>query len=218
MPFDPAETAFSYDSRMGVVYLLTHDAMPNLCKIGRTDRSIEERLKDLNNTSVPFGFRCFYAAEVDDPVDVEKRLHDAFKDMHVGKEFFELHPYRAQRVLEMVALSDATPRDDVPEAEQTSLSPPVGKQRHLPRFSMERIGLLPGAELQFVKNPRITALVHSDTEVEFEGEVRSLSRAALLAVNQCGYSWKNIAGPEFWLYQGQPLKEIELQLFADEPE
>jgi hypothetical protein len=100
---------------MGIVYLLTHEAMPNLTKIGRTDRQIEDRLRELNNTSVPFAFRCFYAAEVTDAADVERRLHDAFKDSHVGKEFFELHPYRAQRVLEMVATKDVTTRDDIPE-------------------------------------------------------------------------------------------------------
>lgn len=201
---------------MGAVYLLTHEAMPNLCKIGRTDRAVEERLRDLNNTSVPYGFRCFYAAEVADPVDIERRLHDAFKDMHVGKEFFALHPYRAQRVLEMVALRDVTPRDDVPEPDEPSLPSPIGKRQHLPRFSMERIGVLPGAQLHFVKDPLITALVHSDTEVLFEGEVRSLSRAALLAVSRCGYNWKTIPGPEFWLYEGQPLKEIEQQMFSDD--
>jgi len=201
---------------MGIVYLLTHEAMPNLCKIGRTDRSVDDRLRDLNNTSVPYGFRCFYAAEVEDPIDVEKRLHAAFKDSHIGKEFFELHPYRAQIVLEMVALRDVTPRDEVPEPDSPALPSLAGRRQHLPRFSMERIGVLPGAELQFVKDPLITALVHSDTEVMFEGEVRSLSRAALLAVSRCGYNWKTIPGPEFWLYEGQPLKEIEQQLFADD--
>lgn len=63
---------------MGFVYLLTHDAMPYLTKIGRTDSSVEERMRSLNNTSVPYGFKCFYAAEVEDSSDVERRLHAGF--------------------------------------------------------------------------------------------------------------------------------------------
>jgi hypothetical protein len=201
---------------MGIVYLLTHEAMPNLTKIGRTDRQIEDRLRELNNTSVPFAFRCFYAAEVNDAADVERRLHDAFKDSHVGKEFFELHPYRAQRVLEMVATRDVTPRDDLPE-EDPERDPIANPRRtHLRRFSMARIGLKPGEILQFIKNPSITATVHSDTEVLYNGQVLSLSKAALLAVHQCGYNWKTIPGPETWLYRDQPLKEIEQELLAQE--
>ena len=200
-------------SIMGIVYLLTHDAMPDICKIGRTERTVEERLRDLNNTSVPYGFRCFYAAEVLNAADVERRLHDAFKDMHVGKEFFELHPFRAQRVLEMVAIADKTPRDEVPEETDAEQLVPRRKQ-HLRRFSMARIGLKPGDVLQFIKDQSITAEVHSDTEVLFEGEVQSLSRSAILAVQKCGYNWKTIPGPEFWLYQDRPLKEIEQELLT----
>ena len=88
--------------------------MPGLTKIGRTDASLDERLKTLNSSSVPFGFDCFYAAEVSDSIDVEKRLHDAFQDLRYGKEFFTMHPLRAQRVLEMVATSDKTPRENIP--------------------------------------------------------------------------------------------------------
>jgi len=203
---------------MGIVYLLTHEAMPNLTKIGRTDRTVEERLRDLNNTSVPFGFRCFYAAEVSDAADVERRLHDAFKDSHVGKEFFELHPYRAQRVLEMVAIRDATPRNDLPE-EDIENDPIVNPgRRHLRRFSMGRIGIKLGETLQFVKDPTLTAIVHSDTEVLYNGQVLSLSAAALRAVHQCGYNWKTIPGPEVWLYNGQPLKEIEQEQLSQDRE
>ena len=201
---------------MGIVYLLTHEAMPNLTKIGRTDRLIEDRLRELNNTSVPFAFRCFYAAEVTNAADVERRLHDAFKDSHVGKEFFELHPYRAQRVLEMVALKDVTPRNDLPEeiAEIDPINNP--RRTHLRRFSMARIGLKPGETLQFIKDTTITATIHSDTEVLYNGQVLSLSRAALLAVHKCGYNWKTIPGPEVWLYRDQPLKEIEQELLTQE--
>lgn len=198
---------------MGIVYLLTHDAMPDLVKIGRTDASLEDRMKSLNNTSVPFGFRCYYAAEVVDAVDVERRLHQAFEDFKVGKEFFELHPIRAQKILEMVATRDATPKTEVVvDKEEEEQLVKNEQRRHLRRFSMFRIGLKVGDVLTFARNESITATVSSDTEITYEGEVQSLSSAALLAIRKCGYNWKTIPGPIFWMFNGQPLKEIEANL------
>jgi hypothetical protein len=201
-------------SDVGFVYLLTHDAMPDLTKIGRTDASVEERMRSLNNTSVPYGFKCFYAAEVRDPADVERRLHAAFEDFHIGKEFFDVHPIRIQKVLEMVALRDATPREEVildaDEAEQLSKN----EQRpHLRRFSMFRIGLKVGDQLVFARDESLTATVASDTELDFDGEVRSISASALAAIKKCGYDWKTIPGPVFWMHKNQSLKEIESERF-----
>ena len=195
---------------MGIVYLLTHDAMPGLTKIGRTEQSVEERMRSLNSTSVPFGFECFYAAEVSDAVDVERRLHSAFGDFNVGKEFFDIHPLRIQKVLEMVAIRDATPREEVPiDDEQENREQKIEQRKHLRRFSMFRIGLQPGDTITFARDETITAIVSTDTEVVYEGTVQSLSSAALAAIRKCGYDWKTIPGPIFWLFEGRPLKEIE---------
>ena len=200
---------------MGIVYLLTHEAMPGLTKIGRTDASLDERLKTLNSTSVPFGFDCFYAAEVSDSIVVEKRLHDAFQDLRYGKEFFTMHPLRAQRVLEMVAISDKTPRENIPTDPEEQVQ--IEKNRtHLRRFSMARIGLKPGDLLTFARGTDITAEVASDSEVMFKGELHSLTGAALKAIHDCGYNWDRIAGPVFWLFDGEPLKEIERRILEAE--
>jgi len=195
---------------MPIVYLLTHEAMPGLTKIGRTDGSIEDRLRQLNNTSVPFGFTCFYAAEVLDSADVERRLHDAFDDSCYGKEFFEIHPMRAQRVLEMAAIADRTPRDEliVDEIEKRAIER-IDQREHLHRFSMERIGLKAGDVLTFARDASITAVVASDSKVTFEGEEKSLTAAALIAIRKCGYNWSRIAGPMYWLHNDKSLKEIE---------
>ena len=183
--------------------------MPNLVKIGMTDTSVEERMRSLNNTAVPYGFKCFYAAEVNDPEDVENRLHKAFEDSHVGKEFFEIHPIRIKHVLEMVALRDATPREEVvtdsKEAEQIRLNE---KRRYKNRFSMFGVGLKLGDLLTFTHDERITATVASDFEVTYEGSVQSLTSAALKAIHKCGYNWATIAGPNYWLHNGQPIREL----------
>lgn len=50
---------------MGIVYVLTNAAFDGYVKIGKTT-NLEQRLRSLDNTSVPLPFRCVYAVEVDD--------------------------------------------------------------------------------------------------------------------------------------------------------
>jgi hypothetical protein len=49
-----------------IVYFLTNEAMEGMVKIGRTTTSVEQRIRELDNTSMPLPFQCFYAAEVGD--------------------------------------------------------------------------------------------------------------------------------------------------------
>ena len=41
---------------MGIVYVITNSAMPGFVKIGKTDRTIQERLRDLDKTNIPVPF------------------------------------------------------------------------------------------------------------------------------------------------------------------
>lgn len=52
---------------MGIVYIATNPAMVGYVKIGRTDNSADQRIKELDGTNVPFPFECGYAVEVEDP-------------------------------------------------------------------------------------------------------------------------------------------------------
>jgi len=76
-----------------IVYVLINEAMPGYVKIGKTT-DLEQRMRSLDNTSLPLPFECFYAVQVDDANHVEKHLHDAFEDSRVRKnrEFFEIAP------------------------------------------------------------------------------------------------------------------------------
>ena len=49
----------------GIVYVLVNEAFDSYVKIGRTI-NLEQRLKQLDNTSVPLPFRCVFAVEVPD--------------------------------------------------------------------------------------------------------------------------------------------------------
>ena len=101
---------------MSIVYILTNEAMPGLIKIGRTNTSVEQRLSELNrHAGIPLPFECYYAAKVNDSVFVERKLHEAFDDNRVRqqREFFRLSPYKAQCALEIGAIEDVTPRDEI---------------------------------------------------------------------------------------------------------
>ena len=50
---------------MGIVYVLINPAFEGYVKIGKTT-DLVQRLKSLDNTSVPLPFRCVHAVEVDD--------------------------------------------------------------------------------------------------------------------------------------------------------
>ena len=194
---------------MSIVYILTNEVMPGLIKIGRTDVSVEQRMSQLNNhAGIPLPFVCYFAARVSDSVKVEKKLHEAFGDHRVRqqREFFYLSPQRAQAALELAALEDVTPReeivDDFPEDAQRAMER-ENIRRILPTFKEYQIPL--EARLLFVKDKTITAKVDGDRSVFFEGSSMTMSAAALVALKSLGYNWKSAHGAAYWEYEGETI-------------
>ncbi len=55
------------------IYVLTNEAMPDLVKIGKTNgEDVGAGISQLSNTSVPFPFECYFAAEVKDCSKLEQ--------------------------------------------------------------------------------------------------------------------------------------------------
>ena len=80
---------------MGIVYVLTNPSMEGLVKIGRTTRSnLQNRIRELYSTGVPFPFKCEIAIEVEDDARVERALHQALSKLRVNRkrEFFDVDP------------------------------------------------------------------------------------------------------------------------------
>lgn len=98
----------------GIVYVLINEAMPGYLKIGFTEGPLIDRIKGLDNTSLPLPFECFYAATVEDCKKVEKLVHDIFLEQRVrnNREFFEVDPERVKSALKLVELEDKTPIED----------------------------------------------------------------------------------------------------------
>lgn len=189
---------------MSNVYILTNEAMPGLIKIGLTEGPITDRVLQLDTTSVPIPFQCYYAAKVLDNRQVERALHTAFGDVRVrqNREFFRIDPFKVKTILELLAVEDVTPRHElVASAEDAQAMRTVSSSSGKFRFSSAAISK--GAILNFVKDPEITAVVEDDATVLFDGILYSLTASALEALRKCGYNWSSVQGPEYWLYKGE---------------
>ena len=196
---------------MKTVYILINEAMPGIIKIGWTDKTVEERMKELDRTATPLPFTCYYAKRVDDPTFVELKLHQAFDEFRIrdNREFFRMSPDQAKAALEIASGEDVTPKEDVVENESDRAA--LDRERKRSRFNFSQIGIEPGEILEFKKDPSITAKVIENDQIEFRGNITSLSPAALIIVHEMGYKWTKIVGPQFWMYKGKTLYELNNQ-------
>ena len=200
-----------------IVYVLTNPAMPNYVKIGRTS-DLEQRLRQLDNTSTPLPFECVYAVEVEDSVQAERLLHDGLADVRTRKtrEFFEID---AQRVISLLQLSggkNVTPRHDIVEDESAQNA--LDKARVIrERFNFEMVNIPVGTSLNYLRDEAITCEVLSKTKIMFRGEETSLSAAAMtLNEEVMGYKWTTIAGPMNWVYEDETLAERRKRMELEE--
>ena len=193
---------------MKTVYILTNEAMPGIIKIGWTDKNVEERMKELDKTSTPVPFTCYFAKRVEDPTFVESKLHEAFDEFRIrdNREFFRMSPDQAKAALEIANGTDVTPKGDVVESESDRVA--LNKERNRNRFNFDEAGIDVGEILEFKKDPSITAKVLDNGQIDFRGNRTSLSQSALIIVQEMGYKWNKIAGPQFWMYKGKTLYEI----------
>jgi hypothetical protein len=83
----------SIKNKKEIVYILSNSSMPGLLKIGRTNRSVDERLKELNNTSLPTEFFVEHIIKTRDSKFLEKMIHKNFEKHRVNdnREFFRIN-------------------------------------------------------------------------------------------------------------------------------
>ncbi len=197
----------------GIIYILINEAMPGYVKVGKTTTSVEQRMRDLDTTGVPLPFECFFAARVADCDKAERLLHDAFEDHRIRprREFFRISAERIASALKLAALEDVTPRDDVVEDRDDEIALNKARERR-GRFNFRMIGLEPGATLTHVKDETVVCEVVDNHRVLYQGEIMSLSMAALKVVHGMGYTWKAVAGTEYWEHEGRTLDELRREL------
>jgi hypothetical protein len=77
---------------VGWVYAFETPCMPGIVKIGATVRDPAERLRKANagDTGPPQAYRIAWAAKVEDPFLVKRRIHAAFTERRINprRDFF----------------------------------------------------------------------------------------------------------------------------------
>ncbi len=186
-----------------IIYILTNEAMPGYIKIGFTNGSLDERLKQLDRTGTPLPFEAYYACEVENARDDERWLHSIFSDRRVrdNREFFKMDPERVVIALKRIQTREITaPTILATDAEQKEIEK---KKKVRSRFDFKKYDISVGAEIYFSRDESIKAKVIQDNAIELNGQKTSLS---LSAQNLLGY--KNpVAGTLYWMYEEETLDE-----------
>lgn len=196
---------------MPIVYILTNESMPDTIKIGITD-NLERRVKELDNTSTPLPFECYYAVEVENANIIEKKIHEGLDDKRIrqNREFFNTTPEQAKAILEIAEVmggKNVTPSEDIVETPQDKQALDNAKKKR-GKFNFDIVNIQPGTILEFAKDKTITCEVHSDKQVKFRGEITSLSNSANIILQEMGYDWGSVHGPGYWTYKDKTLYEL----------
>lgn len=203
-----------------IVYVLINEAMEGLVKIGRTTTSVEQRIRELDNTSTPLPFQCFYAAEVANSAIVEGKLHRIFADKRIrnNREFFRVDANQVREAVQLAEIKEVTPRTDiVVDAEDVqALRKAVATEERRSRLRFTDLKIPIGSNLTFAKDKNVTSQVVADGKINFEGAVMSPSAAALIVVRRLGYEWAAVSGSDYWEFDGETLTARRLRLEDEE--
>lgn len=202
---------------MEIIYILTNESMPGSIKIGTT-QDLPRRIKELDTTSTPLPFECFYALGVEDGrgSEIEKQLHEALDDKRVrpNREFFNCLPEQAKsalKIAETMGGKDVTPTESIVETAQDKQALDAAKRTKGRINYFGILGINIGEKLTFAKDINVTCEVSEDGKVLFEGELTTLSNSALTVISNMGYDWPRISGPNYWCYQGTTLADLYKQ-------
>ena len=196
-----------------IVYILTNESMPDTIKIGITD-NLNRRIRELDNTSTPLPFECYYAVEVENAALIKKKIHQGLDDKRVrqNREFFNATPEQAKSILEIAETlggKNVTPTEDILETPQDKQALDKAKDRKS-RFDYFGIfEIKPGEILTFYKDKTITCEVYDDRQVKFRDKITTLSRSALIVLNEMGYDTQAVQGAYCWCYKGKSLLDLK---------
>lgn len=96
----------------GFVYILTNPSFKDdWVKIGKTERTVEDRVKELDTTAVPLPFQIYASLQTSKWNEAEKSVHKLLnKDrIRYNREFFNIDPEKALEIFKIVVglLDDA---------------------------------------------------------------------------------------------------------------
>src|SRR5208282_426386 len=112
------------------IYVLENPSMPGLGKIGRTDRSVSERVSELSShTGVPTGFAVVKEYAVANSIEAERIIHERLSKYRVAdnREFFKMEAEDTTAIIESIleTVKPETRRDFEREDELVSRAIPI---------------------------------------------------------------------------------------------
>lgn len=174
----------------GYVYILTNPSFrEDWVKIGRSERPVNVRSKELYNTAVPLPFDIYATIQTTKYKEVEKFVHSALDHLtksriSSNREFFKVEPQTALDVFRDIAnmFDDAVItvyKDNKPIEQHTVESANASNEDHLHtpkrgRFKFSMVGIQIGEMVTFVPTG-VQVKVASDDTVEYEGRIYKLS-------------------------------------------
>lgn len=214
------------EKKAGVIYILTNPSFPDYVKIGYA-HNIEARLKQFNRSeTIPFAFRVYavYRVEGDltdkelhkliDKLNPDLRTIENFDGKERIKEFYAMSAEDAYGLLECIAkisgtltrLQRLTPEGHEVLDEQIADEVRATARRGPFRFSEYNIPV--GAEIEFIDDAAIKAVVIDDRHIEYNGETTSVSA---LAQKLKGFDY-GVQGTLWFTYRGERLADIRDRL------
>jgi len=207
----------------GIVSVLTNPAMPDLVKIGMTNKeNVDTRLKELFNTSVPVPFECEYACKVTETIKVEKALHIAFHPyrIHAQREFFKINPEQAIAILKLLDKSKDITEEIVEEINNdlTEVDKAAGEKMKIarrPPLNYIEMGIPLGAKLEFNRDDKTYIVEVCDAKkVSYGGVKKSLTAITkeLLGIEHA------LQPTSYWTYNGKNLMDIYNETYVSSEE
>lgn len=222
----------------GIVYILTNPCLDGWVKIGMTERDdIEKRLQELNSpTNIPLSYRCYAVYEVDNPNDVEKRIHSiidrvddslhAREQLDNGRirerEFFKITPETAYGIFKDIAIL----RNDLenlklytPTCSQSQEEELAESRTKRSNNSFKLLSIEIGEEINFLYDESIIAkVVDEKNQIEFENEQYSVTALAIkILINKYGWSDKlHVNGWKYFTKNGITLSDLRDKIEATE--
>lgn len=214
----------------GLVYILTNPCLDGWVKIGMTERNdIERRLQELNSPpNIPLSYRCYATYEVDNPLEVERRIHSlidrvddslhAREQLNNGRirerEFFKISPETAYGIFKDIAVlrGDSNKlRLYTPTLDQSQEQELAENRTKRSNNSFELLNIHIGEEISFLYDDTITAKVlNKKNQIEFDGvqySVTGLARKILFE----RYDWAenlHVNGWRFFTKDGMSLSDL----------
>lgn len=212
------------------MYILTNPCLDGWVKIGMTERNdIERRLQELNSpTNIPLSYRCYATYEVENPLEVERRIHSlidrvddslhAREQLNNGRirerEFFKISPETAYGIFKDIAVL----RGDTnklklytPTLDQSQEQELAENRTKRSNNSFELLNINIGEEISFLYDDTIIAKVlNNKNQIEFDGvqySVTGLARKILFE----RFDWSenlHVNGWRFFTKDGISLSDL----------